>query len=88
MKKISGSIRLCSKTRIKSNKNQERFVIVQKSQEYDKEKGERSLCQEHHLSPSQFPRVKSGISTGMLPCRTESSLSSVMHDHSAASYTS
>lgn len=28
--------RLCSKTRIKSNKNQERFVIVQKSQEYDK----------------------------------------------------
>jgi hypothetical protein len=36
MKKISGSIRLCSKTRIKSNKNQERFVIVQKSQEYDK----------------------------------------------------
>ena len=35
-KKISGSIRLCSKTRIKSNKNQERFVIVQKSQEYDK----------------------------------------------------
>jgi len=36
MKKISGPIRLCSKTRIKSNKNQERFVIVQKSQEYDK----------------------------------------------------
>lgn len=34
--KISGPIRLCSKTRIKSNKNQERFVIVQKSQEYDK----------------------------------------------------
>ena len=31
MKKISGPIRLCSKTRIKSNKNQERFVIVQKS---------------------------------------------------------
>ena len=36
MKKISGPIRLCSKTKIKSDKNQERFVIVQESQEYDK----------------------------------------------------
>jgi len=36
----------------------------------------------------QSPRVKSGISTGTLPCRTERSLSSVMQDHSAASYTS
>ena len=31
------------------------------------------------------PRVKSGISTGRLPFSTDCSLSSVMHDHSAAS---
>ena len=34
------------------------------------------------------PRVKSGISTGMLPFNTDFSLNSVMQDHSAASYTS
>ena len=34
------------------------------------------------------PRVKSGISTGMLPFNTDFSLNSVMQDHAAASYTS
>ena len=38
--------------------------------------------------PSTFchaPRVKSGISTGRLPLRTEASVSSASDDHSAAS---
>lgn len=37
---------------------------------------------------SHAPRVKSGTSTGRLPLNTDCLLSSVMHDHSAASYTS